>query len=82
MTQLELANKVHVSNRAVSKWENGLNYPDLSLMAPIAQALEMSVVALMGLEDKTMSEAIQAEQPFLRKKSKTCGFAFASILSI
>ena len=38
MTQVELPQKVCVTNRAVSKWENGYNFPDLALMEPLAKA--------------------------------------------
>ncbi len=36
-TQKKIAEQLHVSVSAVSKWERGLNYPDLSLMEPLAQ---------------------------------------------
>ena len=35
LTQAELAEKLGVSNRAVSKWENGRSMPDVSIMLPI-----------------------------------------------
>lgn len=38
MTQQELAELIHVTNKAVSKWENGRNFPDLALIEPIAVA--------------------------------------------
>lgn len=39
MTQKELADQLHITDRAVSKWERGLCAPDLSLLEPLAAAL-------------------------------------------
>lgn len=39
MTQKELANKIGVTDRAISKWENGRGLPDLSLMKPLCDEL-------------------------------------------
>ena len=36
MTQRELSERLHVSDKAVSKWERGVNYPDISLFDEIA----------------------------------------------
>lgn len=59
-TQKELAEMMHVSIAAVSKWERGLNYPDLSLMEPLANHLEISVAELLGLEAETPEKVIQS----------------------
>ena len=48
MTQRELAEKVHVTDKAVSKWERGLSYPDVTLLEPLASALELRVEELMA----------------------------------
>ena len=50
MTQAALAERVGVSNKAVSKWETGKGLPDLSLIQPLAQALGVSVIELMSGE--------------------------------
>lgn len=47
MTQKELAQKVYVSDKAVSKWERGLSMPDIMLLIPLSQALEVSVTELL-----------------------------------
>lgn len=51
-TQKDVAEKLHVSIAAVSKWERGLNYPDLSMMEPLAEVLDVSVSELLGLENE------------------------------
>lgn len=48
MTQSDLAERIGVSNKAVSKWETGKGLPDLSLLQPLAQALGVSVIELMN----------------------------------
>lgn len=51
MTQEELAEKIFVSGKAVSKWETGKGFPDISLIEPLAKALDISVIELLSGED-------------------------------
>lgn len=51
MTQHQLAEKISVSDKAVSKWETGRGYPDIALIEPIAEALGVSVIELFSGED-------------------------------
>ena len=51
MTQEELAEKLFVSSKAVSKWETGQGFPDVSLIEPLAKALGISVIELLSGED-------------------------------
>ena len=48
MTQEELAEKIHVSAKAVSKWETGKGFPDISLLEPLAETLGISVIELLS----------------------------------
>ncbi|MBP5153558.1 MAG: helix-turn-helix domain-containing protein [Lachnospiraceae bacterium] len=48
MTQQQLAEKMFVSGKTVSKWETGRGYPDLSLIEPLAAALGVSVIELFA----------------------------------
>lgn len=48
MTQAELAEKLFVSDKAVSKWENGKGYPDISLLESIAEVFGVSVTELLS----------------------------------
>lgn len=48
MTQAELAERLNVSDKAISKWETGKGYPDITLIEPIAAALGVSVIELMA----------------------------------
>ncbi len=55
MTQAELAQKLGISDKAVSKWETGKGYPDITLIEPLAQALEISVSELFSGQSITNS---------------------------
>lgn len=48
LTQDELSQKIYVSNKTVSKWENGHGLPDISLLEPLAKALDISVIELFS----------------------------------
>lgn len=48
MSQEQLANQLGISNQAVSKWESGLNCPDISLIPALAKVLEVSIADLFG----------------------------------
>ena len=50
LTQEELAARIHVSGKAVSKWETGQGFPDVSLLEPLAGALGISVIELLNGE--------------------------------
>ena len=51
MTQEELADRLFVSSKAVSKWETGHGFPDISLLEPLAKSLDISVIELLSGED-------------------------------
>ena len=50
MTQLELAEKMGVTDKAVSKWERDLSFPDVSSLPKLAEILEVSVDELMQVK--------------------------------
>jgi len=50
MTQQELADKIGVTDRAISKWENGRGLPDLSLMIPLCKELGITINELISGE--------------------------------
>lgn len=59
-TQKQLAERLHVTDKAVSKWERGLNFPDLMLIEPLAAALDTKAAALLGLEQDTPDRTVAA----------------------
>ena len=50
LTQLELAQKINVTDKAVSKWERGVGFPDIKIIEVLAEALGVSVSELMNGE--------------------------------
>ena len=53
LTQAELADKIGVSSKTVSKWETAKGLPDISLLQPLAEVLGISVIELMNGEHIT-----------------------------
>ncbi len=51
MTQAQLAEKIFVSAKTVSKWETGQGFPDISLLESLAKAIDISVIELLNGED-------------------------------
>lgn len=52
LTQMQLAEILGVSNKTVSKWENGNCMPDYSIIKPLCKELEITVSELMDGEEK------------------------------
>ena len=48
LTQAELAEKLNVSDKAVSRWETGKGYPDITLLEPIASVFGISITELLS----------------------------------
>ncbi len=51
LTQQQLAEEINVSDKAVSKWETGRGYPDISLIGPLSAALGVSLIELFAGEN-------------------------------
>lgn len=47
MSQRELADHLHITDKAVSKWERGLSFPDITILIPLAQTLDVSLYDLL-----------------------------------
>lgn len=60
MTQAQLAAKINVTDKAVSRWERGLGFPDITNMEPLADALEISLLELMRAQKS--KEEIRKDQ--------------------
>lgn len=69
MTQKELARQLHISDKAVSKWERGVSCPDISLLTAIAEILGITVAGLLNgsadapIEDRQPKDTQQAPIP-------------------
>ena len=69
LTQAELAEKLNVSDKTVSKWETAKGYPDISLLEPIAQVFGVSITELIS-GNAVQNENVSANM--LRSKFYVC----------
>ena len=56
MTQANLAEKIHVTDKAVSRWERGVGLPDIDNLEALAKALDVSLVSLMQVKERTLGK--------------------------
>lgn len=47
MSQRELAKYLHITDKAISKWERGLSFPDISILIPLSEVLCISLYDLL-----------------------------------
>lgn len=59
MTQEEMAHRLGITAPAVNKWENGNSMPDITLLAPIARLLSISLDTLLSFHDELTTEEIE-----------------------
>ena len=86
MTQKELADILHVTDKAVSKWETGKGFPDMKLLEPLARALGVSLVELMRgerLESDALpvAEAEQVVSQAMNRSQQTTARRYLKLLS-
>lgn len=69
ITQEELANMIHVSNKAISKWENGKGMPSIDYIVLLAKTFNVSVTEI--LEGKRNNDNIKSHEEVIVKSLKT-----------
>ncbi len=85
LTQAQLAEKLGVTNRTISKWENGRGLPDLSLFSPLSQELGITINELLSGEklnrqnypsklEENMVRTLKYSQQKITDKNKALGF--------
>ena len=47
MSQKQLAEYLHITDKAISKWERGLSFPDITILIPLSEALNVSLYELL-----------------------------------
>ena len=54
LSQKELADKLSITDKAISKWERGISFPDISMLIPLSEVLEISLYDLLtgGKDDE------------------------------
>lgn len=95
LTQAELAQRLNVSNKAVSKWETGVSLPDVGILMPLAEELGVTVTELLQgreipmetpMDSEHVEELVQSalhyqvRDPFAQGRSRRAGIYFGCIL--
>ena len=70
LTQMQLAEKLNITDRAISKWENGKGMPDSSIMLDLCNELKISVNELLSGELIDMKEYDKKSEELLLELSK------------
>ena len=74
LTQLELAGKLHVTDKAVSRWERGVGLPDIQTIEPLAQTLGVDVLEIMRgetlLPQQESAAAVDETLAYVRASEK------------
>ena len=85
LTQEQLAQQLGVSNKTISKWENGTCMPDYSIIQKLCEALHVTLPELMdgedaaensvrGYDDEQILNLLRRTQELERQKGVLCGF--------
>lgn len=90
LTQKNLADKLYVSDKAVSKWERGICFPDISVLIPLTEILNISLYDLLKGEkmnkkdvEETLKDTINySTNEIERNKKKYTLISIISILAI
>ena len=85
MTQKDLAAKIQVTDKAVSKWERGLGFPDINTIENLAEALEISITELMRSErtasqdeaEAVISDVVQVAKEDINERQNIIIYTFA-----
>lgn len=90
LTQAQLAEKLNVSDKSISRWENGKTMPDISLFEPLCEILNISIIELLKAkkitndnEDNKISvEVIKDYSKYIKKKNKKIILTILFIMSL
>ena len=90
LTQRELADKIGVTDRAISKWENGRGMPDISLLRKLSEVLDISINELLSAqkldddnkESKTEENYFDAVNKKNKLQSDVVGYIIYKILGL
>ena len=89
LTQMQLAEKLNITDKAVSKWERGVAMPDTSIMLELCDILSISVNELLSGEKIVMENNDQKNEQLLlemakelEKKNKTIWNAMWTIMTV
>lgn len=82
LKQKDLADKLHISEKTISKWECGKGLPDVSLMQPLCKELNISVNELLNGESDNKEEKAIVEYVKYEKKKSNKKVAIITVIAI
>ena len=69
LTQLQLADRLNITDKAISKWERGIAMPDTSIMLQLCDILEINVNELLSGQNKNFYRISYKNFKILKKKN-------------
>ena len=91
-TQQDLANELGVSSAAISKWERGIGFPDVSLIEPLATSLGITIAELFKGEriengdaneyENLLSDVVKVSKKEISKKKKITNWIIAIMVAV
>ena len=91
-TQQDLANELGVSSAAVSKWERGIGFPDVSLIEPLAASLGITIAELFKGErtvnsvdneyESLLSDVVKVSATEITRKKKTTNWIISITVAV
>ena len=91
-TQQDLANELGVSSAAISKWERGIGFPDVSLIEPLATSLGITIAELFKGEriengdaneyENLLSDVVKVSKNEISKKKKISNWIIAITVAV
>ena len=91
-TQQDLANELGVSSAAISKWERGIGFPDVSLIEPLAASLGITIAELFKGEriengdaneyENLLSDVVKVSKNEISKKKKISNWIIAITVAV
>ena len=82
MTQLELAERMGVTDKAVSKWERDLSYPDVNTIPKLAELFGVTVDELMQVKSDTAKPEKKDYRPLMNTILKSIGLAMGIAVTV
>ena len=84
LTQGELGQKLNVTDKAISRWERCVGFPDINLLEPLADALQISIQELMQCEQiKTEEKPVEMKaEPWLYKHRRSMAVLCALVYAL
>ena len=85
ITQSELAQRIHVTDKAISRWERAVGFPDIKLLEPLAQALEVTLTELLQakkIESTVEAEALESQNAQILEDQKKLSWQRRLVLAV